>query len=139
MRFSPFSGVGRERERFGGREKKDLKEQRALSPRSFLSLFESFFSSGEYSGLEHEVVPGVVESLKVITRAASTRVVRVFLSFLRFLRFLVFFPGFRGKEKTQSLSNLFDSLKKKNRPSMPLSTPATTAARASPPSTRQTS
>jgi len=27
-----------------------------------------------YSGLEHEVVPGVVESLKIITREASTRV-----------------------------------------------------------------
>ena len=27
-----------------------------------------------YSGLEHEVVPGVVESLKIITAAASTRV-----------------------------------------------------------------
>lgn len=31
-------------------------------------------TEGEYSGLEHEVVPGVVESLKVITRRASTRV-----------------------------------------------------------------
>ena len=31
-------------------------------------------TEGEYSGLEHEVVPGVVESLKVITREASTRV-----------------------------------------------------------------
>lgn len=31
-------------------------------------------TEGEYSGLEHEVVPGVVESLKVITRQASTRV-----------------------------------------------------------------
>ncbi|KAK9810650.1 hypothetical protein WJX73_007589 [Symbiochloris irregularis] len=31
-------------------------------------------TEGEYSGLEHEVVKGVVESLKVITRAASTRV-----------------------------------------------------------------
>jgi len=31
-------------------------------------------TEGEYSGLEHEVVPGVVESLKVITRVASTRV-----------------------------------------------------------------
>lgn len=31
-------------------------------------------TEGEYSGLEHEVVPGVVESLKVITRKASTRV-----------------------------------------------------------------
>jgi isocitrate dehydrogenase (NAD+) len=31
-------------------------------------------TEGEYSGLEHEVVPGVVESLKVITEKASTRV-----------------------------------------------------------------
>jgi len=31
-------------------------------------------TEGEYSGLEHEVVSGVVESLKVITRAASTRI-----------------------------------------------------------------
>jgi isocitrate dehydrogenase (NAD+) len=29
-----------------------------------------------YSGLEHEVVPGVVESLKIITREASTRVAK---------------------------------------------------------------
>ena len=29
-----------------------------------------------YAGLEHEVVPGVVESLKIITEAASTRVAR---------------------------------------------------------------
>ncbi|MGH9380169.1 MAG: isocitrate/isopropylmalate dehydrogenase family protein [Thermoanaerobaculia bacterium] len=29
-----------------------------------------------YSGLEHEVVPGVVESLKIITRVASTRIAR---------------------------------------------------------------
>lgn len=31
-------------------------------------------TEGEYSGLEHEVVPGVVESLKVITRKASLRI-----------------------------------------------------------------
>ena len=31
-------------------------------------------TEGEYSGLEHVVVPGVVESLKIITRAASLRV-----------------------------------------------------------------
>jgi len=29
-----------------------------------------------YSGLEHEVVPGVVESLKIITEKASTRIAR---------------------------------------------------------------
>ncbi|KAJ4958683.1 hypothetical protein NE237_025794 [Protea cynaroides] len=31
-------------------------------------------SEGEYSGLEHEVVPGVVESLKVITQFCSERI-----------------------------------------------------------------
>jgi isocitrate dehydrogenase (NAD+) len=29
-----------------------------------------------YSGLEHEVVPGVMVSMKVITEAASTRIAR---------------------------------------------------------------
>ncbi|GMH40348.1 hypothetical protein BSKO_08252 [Bryopsis sp. KO-2023] len=33
-------------------------------------------TEGEYSGLEHEVVPGVVESLKVITEAKSLRTAR---------------------------------------------------------------
>src|ERR1017187_5355834 len=33
-------------------------------------------TEGEYSGLEHEVVPGVVESLKVIPRKASDRIAR---------------------------------------------------------------
>ncbi len=33
-------------------------------------------TEGLYSGLEHEVVPGVVESLKVITEKASTRIAR---------------------------------------------------------------
>ena len=34
-----------------------------------------------YSGIEHEVVPGVVESLKVVTAAASTRIVRLAFEF----------------------------------------------------------
>jgi len=33
-------------------------------------------TEGEYSGIEHEVVPGVVESLKIITERASTRIAR---------------------------------------------------------------
>src|SRR5580765_8194538 len=33
-------------------------------------------TEGLYSGLEHEVVPGVVESLKVITEKASTRIAK---------------------------------------------------------------
>jgi isocitrate dehydrogenase (NAD+) len=36
-----------------------------------------------YSGLEHEVVPGVVESLKVITRNASTRIARSAFEYAR--------------------------------------------------------
>ncbi len=31
-------------------------------------------TEGEYTGIEHEVVPGVVENLKVITRDASARI-----------------------------------------------------------------
>src|SRR5512140_514577 len=34
-----------------------------------------------YSGLEHEVIPGVVESLKIITERASTRVSRFAFEF----------------------------------------------------------
>jgi isocitrate dehydrogenase (NAD+) len=33
-------------------------------------------TEGEYVGLEHEVVPGVVESIKVITEKGSTRIAR---------------------------------------------------------------
>ncbi len=36
-----------------------------------------------YSGLEHEVVPGVVESLKIITRNASTRIARAAFAYAR--------------------------------------------------------
>ncbi len=36
-----------------------------------------------YSGLEHEVVPGVVESLKIITEKASTRIARFALDYSR--------------------------------------------------------
>jgi isocitrate dehydrogenase (NAD+) len=36
-----------------------------------------------YSGLEHEVVPGVVESLKIITEAASTRVAKFSFEYAR--------------------------------------------------------
>uniref|UniRef100_A0A7S0VFD1 Isopropylmalate dehydrogenase-like domain-containing protein n=1 Tax=Polytomella parva TaxID=51329 RepID=A0A7S0VFD1_9CHLO len=40
-------------------------------------------TEGEYSGLEHEVVPGVVESLKVITRKASHRVAKFAFNYAR--------------------------------------------------------
>jgi isocitrate dehydrogenase (NAD+) len=36
-----------------------------------------------YSGLEHEVVPGVVESLKIITEKASTRIARFAFDYVR--------------------------------------------------------
>src|SRR5262249_22507630 len=36
-----------------------------------------------YSGLEHTVVPGVVESLKIITEAASTRIARYAFDYAR--------------------------------------------------------
>ena len=36
-----------------------------------------------YSGLEHEVVPGVVESLKIITRHASMKIARAAFQYAR--------------------------------------------------------
>src|SRR3954467_11746079 len=36
-----------------------------------------------YTGLEHEVVPGVVESLKIITRGASTKIARAAFEWAR--------------------------------------------------------
>src|SRR5438093_3862787 len=36
-----------------------------------------------YSGLEHEIIPGVVESLKIITEKASTRIARFAFAFAR--------------------------------------------------------
>jgi isocitrate dehydrogenase (NAD+) len=33
-------------------------------------------TEGEYSGLEHEIVSGVVENLKVVTRDASMRIAK---------------------------------------------------------------
>lgn len=40
-------------------------------------------TEGEYSGLEHEVVPGVVENLKVITRRASERIAEFAFEFAK--------------------------------------------------------
>ncbi|KAF5138074.1 Isocitrate dehydrogenase [NAD] subunit 1, mitochondrial [Metarhizium anisopliae] len=39
-------------------------------------------TEGEYSGLEHQSVPGVVESLKIITRAKSERIANMLLRHL---------------------------------------------------------
>jgi isocitrate dehydrogenase (NAD+) len=38
-------------------------------------------TEGEYSGLEHQSFPGVVESLKVSTRAKAERIVRFAFDF----------------------------------------------------------
>ncbi len=40
-------------------------------------------TEGLYSGIEHEVVPGVVESLKIITERASTRIARFAFNYAR--------------------------------------------------------
>ncbi len=40
-------------------------------------------TEGQYSGIEHEVVPGVVESLKIITEKASTRIARFAFDYAR--------------------------------------------------------
>ena len=40
-------------------------------------------TEGLYSGLEHEVVPGVVESLRIVTRPAAERIVRFAFEFAR--------------------------------------------------------
>ena len=36
-----------------------------------------------YAGLEHEIVPGVVESLKIITQTASTSIARAAFEYAR--------------------------------------------------------
>ena len=40
-------------------------------------------TEGLYSGIEHEVVPGVMESLKIITEKASTRIARFAFEYAR--------------------------------------------------------
>src|SRR5437764_10709602 len=40
-------------------------------------------TEGEYSGIEHEVVPGVMESLKIVTEKASTRIARFAFDYAR--------------------------------------------------------
>lgn len=40
-------------------------------------------TEGEYSGLEHESVPGVVESLKIVTKAKSERIARFAFDFAK--------------------------------------------------------
>lgn len=40
-------------------------------------------TEGEYSGLEHEVVPGIVENLKIITKKASENVIRYAFEFAK--------------------------------------------------------
>jgi isocitrate dehydrogenase (NAD+) len=40
-------------------------------------------TEGEYVGLEHEIIPGVVESLKIITEKASTRIAKFAFAYAR--------------------------------------------------------
>lgn len=40
-------------------------------------------TEGEYSGIEHEIVEGIVQSIKLITRDASTRVARYAFEFAK--------------------------------------------------------
>jgi isocitrate dehydrogenase (NAD+) len=40
-------------------------------------------TEGEYSGIEHEVVPGVVEALKIITEKGSTRIAKFAFNYAR--------------------------------------------------------
>lgn len=40
-----------------------------------------YFNSGEFSGIEHEVYPGVMESLKVTTKASSARLIEYAFEF----------------------------------------------------------
>src|SRR5205807_1164186 len=40
-------------------------------------------TEGEYVGIEHEVVPGVVESLKIITEKSSTRIAKFAFEYAR--------------------------------------------------------
>src|SRR5205085_6734560 len=40
-------------------------------------------TEGEYVGIEHEVVPGVVESLKIITEKGSTRIAKFAFEYAR--------------------------------------------------------
>ncbi len=54
---------------------KNIPGVRAIHPNVDLIIIREN-TEGEYSGIEHEVVPGVVESLKIITERASTRVSR---------------------------------------------------------------
>ena len=53
-------------------------------------------TEGEYSGLEHQSFPGVVESLKIMTRAKSERIARFAFDFAiknkRKVRFVPFLP-----------------------------------------------
>ncbi|MFO0131775.1 MAG: isocitrate/isopropylmalate family dehydrogenase [bacterium] len=38
-------------------------------------------TEGEYSGIEHEIVPGVIESIKVTTKEASLKIAKYAFEF----------------------------------------------------------
>ena len=53
-------------------------------------------TEGEYSGLEHQSIPGVVESLKISTRAKAERIVRFAFDFALKNNRKVDFPQYRS-------------------------------------------
>src|SRR6266540_177399 len=59
----------------------ERREGDLLPPRALESVREN--TEDLYSGLEHTVVPGVVESLKIITEFASTRIARFAFDYAR--------------------------------------------------------
>ncbi|CAI7916662.1 unnamed protein product [Closterium sp. NIES-54] len=59
-----------------GHAPRDVAEALRRRPRGVNIVVVRENTEGEYSGLEHEVVPGVIESLKVVSRFCSERIAR---------------------------------------------------------------
>ncbi|CAI7810230.1 unnamed protein product [Closterium sp. NIES-53] len=59
-----------------GHAPRDVAEALQRRPRGVNIVVVRENTEGEYSGLEHEVVPGVIESLKVVSRFCSERIAR---------------------------------------------------------------
>jgi isocitrate dehydrogenase (NAD+) len=60
-------------------------------------------TEGEYSGLEHQIVPGVVESLKVITKDASMRIAKYAFDYCREHGRKKLAIVHKGKKKSENL------------------------------------
>ncbi|CAI5467412.1 unnamed protein product [Closterium sp. Yama58-4] len=59
-----------------GHARRDVAEALRRRPQGVNIVVVRENTEGEYSGLEHEVVPGVVESLKVVSKFCSERIAR---------------------------------------------------------------